>query len=467
MANSEHIKWLLEGVEAWNARRKQNDFRPDLEGADISKEFREAKNINNFSEYVSLTGINLSCANMRNAKLKYIDLSESTFYNADLQGADLSWTILKNTNLISAKLKNTKLYDSDLTNANWTNTDPWNAVLYKPPNEATIKINKASDICSSIQDISSLINECYKLRKHYTKYPSDIMLYFRGEENEFWELYPPVMRELDGESKLPMKDTLRFNEAEMLIDLMSRRPEAFNNLSSSLAFLVLAQHHGLKTRLLDITRNPVVALFYACENHKGKICKEDDTKEDFREKDGHLHIFAVPKSMVKPFNSDTISIIANFARLSLIEQEILLGGRNVGVYALDYHRSMHSLYNLIRQEKPHFVEQINPINFFNVFVVEPQQQFERIRAQSGAFLISAFHERFERCEILKRNPGIPVYNQYTLKVPHQKKRHILDELQLLNITRESLFPGLDEAAKAVTQHHEGGRLASLRKGSGL
>ena len=53
MANPEHIKWLLEGVEAWNARREQNPFRPDLEGADISKEFREAKNIYNYSEYIS------------------------------------------------------------------------------------------------------------------------------------------------------------------------------------------------------------------------------------------------------------------------------------------------------------------------------------------------------------------------------------------------------------------------------
>ena len=28
MANSEHVKWLLEGVTSWNARREQNDFVP-------------------------------------------------------------------------------------------------------------------------------------------------------------------------------------------------------------------------------------------------------------------------------------------------------------------------------------------------------------------------------------------------------------------------------------------------------
>ena len=34
-----------------------------------------------------------------------------------------------------------------------------------------------------------------------------------------------------------------------------------------------------------------------------------------------------------------------------------------------------------------------------------------------------------------------------------KKQPILDELRLLNITRETLYPGLDEAAAAVIQRH--------------
>ena len=35
-----------------------------------------------------------------------------------------------------------------------------------------------------------------------------------------------------------------------------------------------------------------------------------------------------------------------------------------------------------------------------MFLVEPQQSVERLRAQSGAFLISAFHERLERSQIV-------------------------------------------------------------------
>ena len=79
--------------------------------------------------------------------------------------------------------------------------------------------------------------------------------------------------------------------------------------------------------------------------------------------------------------------------------------------------------------------------------------FQRIRAQSGAFLISAFHERFERDAVLKWNPDIPIYSHYVLKVPQDQKQPILDDLQLLNVTRETLLPSIDESAGAVTQSH--------------
>ena len=248
-----------------------------------------------------------------------------------------------------------------------------------------------------------------------------------------------------------MKRTERLRKAEgkMLVDLMSRRPDEFNDLNSALSQWVLAQHHELPTQLLDVTQNPLVALFYACE--KGK--------EGSGEVSGRLHVFAVPEDLIKPFNSDSISVIANFAKLSCEEQKQLLGKRKEDTpddvdpgspeWAGTYQHAMGRLYHFIRQEKPHFQEKIDPRDLFRVFIVEPQRSFEHIRAQSGAFLISAFHERFERSEILKQNIGIPVYDYYTLKVPDTKKRCILDDLRLLNITRETLFPGIDEAAKAV------------------
>lgn len=182
---------------------------------------------------------------------------------------------------------------------------------------------------------------------------------------------------------------------------------------------------------------------------------------DTVKKIGRLHVFSVPREQVKSFNSDTVSIIANFSKLSRAEQTLLLGwtGEDIVKRESDpkisyiYEHAMRRLYHFIRQEKPFFEERIDPRDFFRVFVVEPQQAFERVRAQSGSFLISAFHERLERNEVLKWNPGIPIYDHSTLIVPTENKQDILDELRLLNISRETLSPGLDEAADAVTKLH--------------
>ena len=89
--------------------------------------------------------------------------------------------------------------------------------------------------------------------------------------------------------------------------------------------------------------------------------------------------------------------------------------------------------------------------------MEPEQSSGRIRAQSGAFLVSAFHERFERSEILKWNSNIPVYAHYPLTIPAENKVEIIEDLQLLNITGETLYPSLDASSAAITefyrQHH--------------
>ena len=365
------------------------------------------------------------------------DFNTALLCGADFHGADLTDAILANRELAGADLCYAKIEGTNLFR-----TQPWKATLFSGgnPDEGTPPDIRSGEAVDSVQ---CLLKKCSIISENMP----DRVLYFRGEAKKFPELRPSLMQMKNG-TFVHLK-----SEAKMIVDLMSRRPEEFDKMNSALAQWVLAQHHGLPTRLLDITRNPLVALFHACQ----------ERKEGSGEGPGRLHVFAVPEDLIKPFNSDSISVIANFAKLSYKEQKQLLGKRKEDTpddvdpggpeWAGSYQQAMVRLYHFIRQEKPHFQERIDPRDLFRVFVVEPQRSFERIRAQSGAFLISAFHERFEPDKILEWNDGIPIYDHYALKVPHKDKEDIMKELSLLNITRETLFPGIDEDAKAVTRLH--------------
>ena len=338
-------------------------------------------------------------------------------------------------------MEDVRLYNADISGTDFVQSRPWTARLFSPLDQGTLDV--VAFAREGVGGVNDLLDGCRELQAAYGE---GATLYFRGECLSTWDLRPSVMR-----ASRRRKHPFRGVESDMLNDLVTRQPEAFSGIGSALGQWVFAQHHKLPTRLLDITRNPLVALFNACK--------------DEHQNDGRLHVFAVPRVLIKPFNSDAVRIVSNFAKLSRGEQNILLGKRSADarrdVYPAktgrwnvqSYARAKSRLYFNIRHESPNFEEKIDWRDLFRVFVVEPQRMFERLRAQSGAFLLSAFHERFERKEVLERTKDVPMYAYHTLEVPFAKKATILDDLRLLNVSDEVLSPSIDESAGAVRKYY--------------
>ena len=80
-------------------------------------------------------------------------------------------------------------------------------------------------------------------------------VFYRGHADESWDLKPSIVRSDKGIK----------NEHLLFRDMVAHVPQDFSECKSALDYLVQMQHYGLPTRLLDVTTNPLVALYFACQ----------------------------------------------------------------------------------------------------------------------------------------------------------------------------------------------------------
>ena len=80
--------------------------------------------------------------------------------------------------------------------------------------------------------------------------------FYRGHADEGWKLEPSILRTPHG----PMVEHRLFRE------MVAHEPQSFSECRSALDHLVQMQHYGLPTRLLDVTMNPLIALYFACQS---------------------------------------------------------------------------------------------------------------------------------------------------------------------------------------------------------
>ena len=244
---------------------------------------------------------------------------------------------------------------------------------------------------------------------------------FRGQANANWLLSPSLYRQ-------------NLFEAEnlLLTEIKHICPNEFGD--NRFDSLVKMQHFGMPTRLLDVTTNPLLSLYFACES-------SEQSNED-----GIVYIF--PNMPVSWSNDPLVDLVMDFV-YDYFPRKMWLD------QMLD--QSQKKYRNGSYRLMPDTIDSLLHYLTVPAFAVMPAKTNERIEAQDGAFFVFGMH--FSNREV-STNPGTigRVYYNFepieidnvqqiwkkteTLRIPAAAKKGILNQLDILGINERKLFPDL-------------------------
>lgn len=238
-------------------------------------------------------------------------------------------------------------------------------------------------------------------------------LFFRGQSNISWDIRPSIFRE----SLIGVED-------KIIQKAISRVPYEFSNCITSFEVLTKLQHYGLPTRLLDVTMNPLVALYFACCS-PDLMSRKDGIKKCT---DGVVYVSSAYGEHDKAYNVKLLSSIAQVD----VDGDTLMKLREL--LGVNETIEPHNFINLIQS---------------NLFVI-PSYSNSRIVCQSGAFLLSGaimisdnsediWNSKVQKsvCNLNTEFGKEPIY------ISGEAKEQILDELDFVNINEGTLFPELE------------------------
>ena len=291
------------------------------------------------------------------------------------------------------------------------------------------------------------------------------------------------------------EDYLIENEDKIIKDALTYCPDDFLPSDTLFEKLVKLQHYGCYTRLLDLTTNALVALYFSAWN------------EQHYDKDGELIILDIPDEQIKYGDSDTISILSaislqsylfNYSQLqkkseknaegsvsrktllsikklsdlgdlhkALLENEPELGtllshymnGMEVHykdefISIFNAEKEIISLLHTIRTDKLHFRPVINPSDFNRVLCVRAKLNNARISRQQGCFLLFGIKDSKTEAAVIPDEWQRFASNRQKILVKAESKAAIMQELQSFGISKRTLFPELEAQATEIMNHYK-------------
>lgn len=289
-------------------------------------------------------------------------------------------------------------------------------------------------------------------------------VFYRGLTDFKYNCCPKIYR---NEKHFALEDTT-FREYRM------RFPEIFEG-KTAIESITLMQHFGCPTRLLDITTNPLVALFMACY---GGFSSTDDSNSF-----GEILIF-FPRFIngdneIKYYDSLRVVILSCLTKLDSKEKNVLKrvlrrihfnkktireflemdmennaltkSPRNMVLSTAEIvneaQKALKHLISIVKREQNIDCENILLSDLMKCYYVKTPFNNDRIRAQSGCFILCGLDYNYiDGSFSTSRND--PDFYRIIVK----DKNNLLSELQQLNIHQASMMPDMQNVADYFTKN---------------
>ena len=248
--------------------------------------------------------------------------------------------------------------------------------------------------------------------------------YYRGED----ECFPTIISSIY-QLKNKSDTAIGIVENKLIEEAKIRFPEIVSGCTDNVEILIKFQHYGLPTRLLDVTSNPLIALYFAC-------------KENGKETDGRVLIC---KNIITPYKE--VQAIGT-----------ILGNYGIGsIHSLAKKVKHNPLFANIDSEKLEFFLQqmIDKPLLFRAPQINP-----RIKVQQGAFIFTPLKTIIpvhnDSADVNDNESGeleSAFHMDKTIIIDKDSKKTILDDLDIMGYNEATIFPEEEHKMHYIKDHY--------------
>lgn len=205
-----------------------------------------------------------------------------------------------------------------------------------------IALDEKSPVVCNVEGFQEVVQGiAQKVRKSNP----DHVLFYRGQSNCDWKIVPALFREKKNQiwvvsqillRHFPGEPNLFFREQQLISQIECRYPNLFDGCTTMLDRLTVLQHWGVPTRLVDVTLNPLVALWFATERNiiRNEVAVNGNVRQVAEtETDGRVFIWPFAESEANDSFawSDGVSRMSEIDLYHIDDQKINPGKKKLSI----------------------------------------------------------------------------------------------------------------------------------------